>query len=134
MNRLAVPLLYAALVSNLAITAVYAGEVEILMVDFERRGNAWEVSATLRHDDQGWTHYADAWRVVSEEGHVLGTRTLYHPHDDEQPFTRSLGGVVIPGEVKRVYVEAHDKVHGWSRQRVRVDLNKMAGERYRVRR
>lgn len=134
MNFLVSVLLCAALASVSAISAAYAGEVEILMVDLERRGNAWEVSATLRHDDRGWSHYADAWRVVTEEGRVLGTRTLYHPHDDEQPFTRSLRGLVIPGEVKWVYVEAHDKMHGWSRQRVRADLNRTGGERYRVRR
>lgn len=111
-----------------------AGEVEIMMVVFEHQGGVWQVGVTLHHDDRGWSHYADGWRIVTEDGRALGTRTLYHPHDDEQPFTRSLGGVVIPAGVTVVYVEAHDKVHGWSRQRVRVDLNRTGGERYRVRR
>lgn len=133
-NRLIGRLIGAVLVWASAPGAVCAGEVEILMVDFGRQGNAWEVSVTLRHDDRGWAHYADAWRVVSEEGRALGTRTLYHPHDDEQPFTRSLGGLVIPADLREVYVEAHDNVHGWSRQRVRVDLSRTSGERYRVRR
>jgi hypothetical protein len=31
-----------------------------------------------------------------------------------------------------VYVEAHDKVHGWSPQRVQVDLEKAEGERFEV--
>lgn len=134
MNHLISRPVWVALVWASALSAVLAGEVEILMVHFERQGDVWEVSATLRHDDQGWGHYADAWQVVGEDGRVLATRTLYHPHDDEQPFTRSLGGIVIPGELKQVYVEGHDKVHGWSGRRVRVDLSRTSGERYRVRR
>ena len=111
-----------------------AGEVEIVMAEFAQRGESWDVSVTLRHGDTGWDHYADAWRVVGEDGAVMGTRTLFHPHENEQPFTRSLGGVKIPVAQPIVYVEAHDKVHGWSGQRVKVDLNKDAGERFRVRR
>jgi len=86
----------------------------------------------LRHADTGWEHYADAWRVVTETGKILGTRTLYHPHEEEQPFTRSLRGVQIPQGIGVVIVEAHDKVHGWSGQRVKVDLARAAGERYQV--
>jgi hypothetical protein len=70
--------------------------------------------------------------VVAGDGTVLGTRTLYHPHETEQPFTRSLGGLAIPAAVTTVYVEAHDKVHGWSPQRVQVNLEKARGERFEV--
>lgn len=111
-----------------------ANEVEVVKVSFEWRGESWHVSTTLRHDDKGWDHYADAWRVVNEKGEVFGTRTLYHPHENEQPFTRSLGNVFVPKGVSTVFVEAHDKVHGWSKQRVRVDLNQDKGDRFTVRR
>jgi hypothetical protein len=70
--------------------------------------------------------------VVAGDGTVLGTRTLYHPHETEQPFTRSLGGVAILAGMTTVYVEAHDKVHGWSPQRVLVDLERAKGERFEV--
>lgn len=92
------------------------------------------MSVTLRHSDTGWDHYADAWRVVTEDGSVIGTRTLYHPHVDEQPFTRSLSGLKLPADVTRVYVEAHDKVHGWSADRLEVDLNLTSGDRFKVER
>jgi hypothetical protein len=114
--------------------AASAGEVEIVKVKFERSGDAWRVNTTLRHADSGWDHYADAWRVVSEKGDVLGTRTLLHPHENEQPFTRSLGNILMPKDISTVFVEAHDKVHGWAKQRVRVDLNKAKGDRFEVRR
>ena len=42
---------------------------------------------TVQHADTGWDHYADAWEVLAPDGTVLGTRTLLHPHTDEQPFT-----------------------------------------------
>jgi hypothetical protein len=114
-----------------AITA-YAGEVEIVHTHFRGAGGEWSVDVTLRHGDTGWDHYADAWRVVGGDGTIFGTRTLYHPHENEQPFTRSLGGVAIPADMSTVYVEAHDKVHGWSPQRVQVDLRKSKGERFEV--
>ena len=117
--------------SGAAIIA-YAGEVEIVHTRFRATGGEWSVDVTLRHGDTGWDHYADAWRVVGGDGTIFGTRTLFHPHENEQPFTRSLGGVAIPADMSTVYVEAHDKVHGWSPQRVPVDLSKSKGERFEV--
>ena len=46
--------------------------------------------------DSGWDHYANRWEVLEPEGQVIATRTLLHPHVDEQPFTRSLSGIHIP--------------------------------------
>ncbi len=114
--------------------AVSAGDVEILMVVFSKQGEKWVCETTLRHHDSGWDHYADAWRLVTADGKILGTRTLYHPHVDEQPFTRSLGDITIPADIKIIFVEAHDKVHGWSSKRVRIDLTQARGEHYRVNR
>jgi hypothetical protein len=111
-----------------------AGDVEIVHTQFVSQGNTWQVHTTLRHGDTGWEHYADVWRVVTEAGDVLGTRTLLHPHVNEQPFTRSEGGITIPKDTHIVYVEAHDKEHGWSPQRVQVDLRQAKGERFTVQR
>ena len=104
-------------------TTIYAGEVEIKDVKAEKHGANWTFSVTLLHKDTGWQHYADAWRVVSESGEIFATRTLFHPHENEQPFTRSLSDIKIPDNVKVVYIEAHDKVHGWSKQRYKFPLN-----------
>jgi len=102
--------------------AVHAGEVEIVKVKAENQRGSWVFHVTLKHADSGWDHYADAWRVVTESGKELGTRTLFHPHVDEQPFTRSLADVSIPADISEVYIEAHDKVHGWSKQRYKVKI------------
>ncbi len=119
-------------VMALASSIASAGEVEIVMATFNKQGSTWSVDVTLRHADSGWDHYADVWRVVATDGKVFATRTLYHPHVDEQPFTRSLSNVVIPAGVTVVFIEARDTVHGWSKQRARVDLAKASGDRYRV--
>jgi len=49
-------------------------------------------------------------------------RTLFHPHETEQPFTRSLGGVVIPEGTAQVQIEARCNVDGWAPLRLVVDL------------
>jgi hypothetical protein len=101
---------------------VAASEVEILNAYFRQTGKQWSVQVTLKHDDTGWEHYADKWRVVDREGNVLGERVLYHPHVNEQPFTRGLSTVKVPEHIKSVFIEAHDKLHGWTSRRLRVDL------------
>lgn len=52
-------------------------------------GGSYAFSATIAHADSGWKHYADKFEVLAPDGTVLGTRILYHPHGDEQPFTRA---------------------------------------------
>ncbi|MEM9798044.1 MAG: hypothetical protein AAF919_16240 [Pseudomonadota bacterium] len=76
-------------------------------------GDGWRFDVTVRHPDTGWDHYADGWSVFAMDGTELGHRKLLHPHETEQPFTRSLGGVDIPAGTAQVIVRAHDSVHGW---------------------
>jgi hypothetical protein len=93
---------------------VTAGEADVLAVEVTRAADGTYVfTATVRHDDAGWDHYADRWELLAPDGTVLATRVLLHPHEDEQPFTRSLTGVAIPPGITRVRVRAHDKVHGF---------------------
>jgi hypothetical protein len=75
--------------------------------------DAWRFDVSVRHADAGWEHYADGWEVLGPDGTRLGYRELLHPHDTEQPFTRSLSGVPVPAGVRQVTVRAHDSVHGW---------------------
>jgi hypothetical protein len=110
-----------------------ANEVEIVKVTLEASTGSWVFNVTLLHEDTGWQHYADGWRIVDDKGTEIGYRKLWHPHKDEQPFTRALSDVKIPSGTKIIYVEAHDKVHGWSKQRVRIDLTKAKGDRYLIR-
>ncbi|MGF1552171.1 MAG: hypothetical protein ACFBWO_06685 [Paracoccaceae bacterium] len=113
-----------ALVPLLLPALALAGEASVLSAEARREaGGTWRVTATVRHADEGWEHYADAFRVVGPDGTVYGTRTLHHPHVDEQPFTRSLGGVAVPEDVARVTVEARDSVHGWGGETVELSLD-----------
>ena len=102
----------------------HAGEAEIVAAEARQRGDGtWTVSATVRHADEGWNHYSDAFEVLDPEGVVLATRVLHHPHVEEQPFTRSVSGVVVPDGVDRLHVRARDSVHGFGGREVVVDLN-----------
>ncbi len=113
-------------------TSVLANNVEIVNVVLTKHAGIWRADVTLKHDDTGWKHYADAWRLVDESGNEIGKRTLYHPHVHEQPFTRSLSGFHIAGDVKIIFVEAHDLKHGWSPDKVKIDLAKTSGDKYKI--
>lgn len=101
--------------------AVFAGEVRIVEVRVECPGSC-TFTVTLEHGDEGWNHYANQWDVVTLDDQVLKSRVLYHPHENEQPFTRSLSGVTIPPGVSQVKIRARDTVHGYSAQKFLVDL------------
>ena len=122
MRNLVLMLVLGALAMALP-EAATAGEVEIVKADAKQeQGGAYSFSVTLRHADTGWEHYADAWEVLAPDGTVLGKRVLYHPHVNEQPFTRSLAGVRVPEGISRVVIRAHDKVHGTGPRTLAVDL------------
>lgn len=107
MKRLALMLLLAS--------PAAAEEPVIENVSVTRTGtDTYSFSVTIRHPDTGWDHYADGWRVLDMDGNELGLRVLYHPHVNEQPFTRSLGGVVIPAGTTQVQVQARDLPKGWN--------------------
>jgi hypothetical protein len=92
--------------------AAWCGEADVERVAITPVGEGtFRFDVTVRHDDTGWDHYADKWEVLAPHGEILGTRTLLHPHENEQPFTRSLTGVAIPQTVSEVTVRAHDSVH-----------------------
>ena len=104
-------------------SAVAADDAAIKAVEARANGNSWTFSVTLEHNDTGWDDYADGWRIVTEDGTELGLRVLFHPHVNEQPFTRSLSDVSIPDRVTRVFVEARTLVDGWGAERFSVDLS-----------
>jgi len=101
-------------------TAATAGEADVddvlVVCDADRRCS---FHVAVRHADAGWDHYADQWRVLTPGGDELGNRVLHHPHVDEQPFTRSLSGIVVPEGLSEVIVEARDSVHGYGGRQFR---------------
>jgi hypothetical protein len=101
----------------------------------------WTFHVTVEHPDTGWEDYADGWDVVTPDGEVLKpdsesafTRTLLHPHVEEQPFTRSQSGITIPDGVTEVRVRAHDLVDGYGGEEVVVDLTESSGPNFEVER
>ena len=123
---------YLVIISLLLTTSAFANDVEIIKVELTGQNGTWRADVTLKHADTGWDHYADAWRLVDEKGNEIGKRTLYHPHVNEQPFTRSLSSFHISEDKKIIFVEAHDKKHGWSSNRVKIDMKKMSGDKYQI--
>ena len=89
-----------------------AGPPVVLDVKAEQQTSVWTFHVTLEHGDTGWDHYADGWGIYTLDGTEIGYRVLAHPHENEQPFTRSLSGVTIPTDVTRVLIKPRDSVHG----------------------
>ena len=91
-----------------SILPAFTGEADVVEVDISCTGDSiCRFDVTVRHD-----------------GEVLATRELAHPHDDEQPFTRSLGDVRIPPGLSEVVVRAHDLVHEYGGKVIAVQLPK----------
>lgn len=108
----------------LAISSI-AGANEVEVVDVKATqaiDKTWSFRVALKHDDEGWDHYANEWQVIAPDNKILATRTLYHPHVNEQPFTRGTQGVKIPADIKTVRVIAKDTVHGLSKNALEVEL------------
>jgi hypothetical protein len=107
----------------------------------EAPDGTWTFHVTVEHPDTGWEDYADGWDVVGPDGTVLKpdpgspfTRLLLHPHENEQPFTRSQSGLAIPNGVTQVHVRAHDLVDGYGGREVVVDLTVASGPSFEVER
>ncbi len=95
----------------------------IEQVRISSAGDTWRFDVTIRHPDTGWDHYADGWRILDMDGNELGMRVLHHPHENEQPFTRSLSGISIPGGATQVQIQARCSVDGWNTDTTIVQLN-----------
>ena len=102
----------------------HADPPRVVDVSVDRAGSVWNVAVTLEHPDTGWDHYADGWEVLDEDGNRIGFRELMHPHVDEQPFTRSLRGVVIPDGTREIFIRARCSVDGWNDDAVPVAISR----------
>ena len=105
----------------------------------ESGSNTWTFHVTVAHLDTGWDDYADGWDVVLPDGMVIKpdpssqfTRLLLHPHENEQPFTRSQSGITMPADVTTVVVRAHDLVDGFGGREVLIDLTVASGPDFEV--
>jgi len=93
-------------------TSLEYAQVKKVIVSKKANGG-YCFKVTIRHNDTGWDNYADAWKVSDMHGNTIATRVLGHPHVDEQPFTRSMCGIVIPSSTKRVIISAKSTKNGY---------------------
>lgn len=106
----------------ISMTAI-ANQADVIDVKAtQSKDNTWRFDVTVKHADEGWDHYANEWVILTPENKVLAKRTLYHPHVNEQPFTRNIQGVKIPKDIKQVIIVARDTVHGIKGKSIKLDL------------
>ncbi len=115
-------LILGALYALVAFPAM-AGQADVVDVKTTQSSDgSWRFDVAVLHADAGWDHYADKWAVFLPDGEMIGERILLHPHDNEQPFTRSQSGIIIPPDVDEVTVRAHDSQHGWGGKEMTVKV------------
>ncbi|HEX6220068.1 MAG TPA: N-acetylmuramoyl-L-alanine amidase [Acidimicrobiia bacterium] len=95
---------------------------DVLAAEVSRGSQTYGFEVTISSPYDSAERYADAFRIVGDDGQVYGIRELLHDHANEQPFTRSLGGLDIPDSVESVTIEARDLVYGWGGATVEVAL------------
>ena len=101
----------------------WAGEADVVQAKVEKGANGtYNFDVTIRSNDRGWDYYCDRFEVLDPDGKVLGGRTLYHPHETEQPFTRELYGVRIPAGLRKVMIRARHKPRGYNGETLTITL------------
>lgn len=84
--------------------------------------NTFDFDVTVSSPYDTPQRYADGFRVTRLSGELLGERTLWHDHQNEQPFTRDLHGVRIPDGIRTVRIQARDQQHGYGGRSIEVEL------------
>lgn len=108
----------------IACLPAWADQPQVVDVRTGLAGMGWRFDVTLLHPDTGWDHYADGWEVLDAAGKRLGFRELFHPHVNEQPFTRSLSNVMVPDGTEEVFIRPRCSRDGWSSDLYRVTLSR----------
>lgn len=132
----------ALLLSPAFTETVAGGEADADVIEvraIDGGANGWTFQVTVAHPDTGWDDYCDGWDIVTEHGEVLKTsrsdpftRLLFHPHQHEQPFTRSQNGIDIPVGTTSITVRAHDIVDGFGGKEIVMDLASDKGPGYSI--
>ncbi len=87
-----------------------------------RGSDTFDFDVTVSSPYDTPARYADAFRVMGQDGAVFGERQLLHDHGNEQPFTRDLHGVRIPPGIRVVVIQARDQRYGYGGKTVEVVL------------
>ncbi len=89
-------------------------------VEIRADDGTYSLDVTISSPYDSPDRYADGWRVLDEDGEVLGEMELAHDHAAEQPFTRTQTGLEIPEDVRTVTVEGRDSTNGYGGTTVEV--------------
>ena len=66
--------------------AANANNVSILAAAIIHQSHGeYLVNVKLQHQDIGWEHYADEWRLIDAKGNILGS-----PREDSMDFNESM--------------------------------------------
>lgn len=114
--------LFTLFTSTAFVPIAFSTQADVIEVNVKNQGkNQYRFDVTLQHKDTGWDHFANRWEILDTQGNILATRTLHHPHVNEQPFTRSLS-ITLPEHIKTVVIRGHDSEHNYGGKEAKVSL------------
>lgn len=102
-----------------------ADHPDVIGADLQRgEDGTWQLAVTLSSLYDSPERYADGWRVLNEDGEVIGEHTLTHDHADEQPVTRTQSGLEIPDAVTTITIEGSDTANGYGGKTLEVVVDR----------
>ena len=101
-----------------------ASPADVVKITYQEKMGVYDFQVTVSHEDTGWEHYANIWYILDENGGMIASRKLWHPHVNEQPFTRSLRGVTLPKHVKIITICAGDNIGTRKGRCLQAEVNK----------
>lgn len=98
----------------------------------QSKDKTWCFEVQIKHNDQGWNHYANGWQVYDLEGDIISGIIIGHPHDKKQPFIRRHCNIKIKPDVPKVVVKTRCNVHGFGGRAIVLDMEKTKGDGYTI--
>ena len=100
--------------NNLKDSSKLSDKAQVTFVSASQQfDGSWCFKTSVKHNDEGWDHYANGWEVLDMNGNQLWERPLTHPHVNEQPFTRRLCDIQISPETTKLVVRAKCNKHNY---------------------
>ena len=121
--------------SNLSGASNSLDKAQVTFVSVSQQfDGSWCFKTSVRHNDEGWEHYANGWEIIDTSGNQLWERPLTHPHVNEQPFTRRLCDVQISPETQKLIVRAKCNKHSYGNKTITIDFTTNKGTGYEIKR
>lgn len=101
---------------------VLAGPANIAMVKITGIESSMTIEVVLKHDDDGWEHYADSVAIFTTAGEKLANVAIKRPHAGHDYISVRLNNLDLPEGTEALIIKGNCSIDGWVGQPVTVSL------------